>query len=186
MVYFINKILPCDIYNIIYDILLYGYINEIVTIKTCNIDIIISNNNKNKNIIKEQCNYIYKNIKSLYDEHIIKYNIHDRYISIYNLNVLNTLSKWCNCMINYINNTKQYNTKLNILRLSNSPNNLNHIDLSIINKLEFILDKISNNNFNIKKNNFYKNTKTFTLNVKTLTLNTQILTLNTQILTLNT
>jgi|TARA_B110000858_G_scaffold113012_1_gene129216 hypothetical protein len=152
MVYFLNKILPDDICNIIRDILIGTYINKYINIQMWNINVITEKHVYNKHIIRQQTNYIYENIKTLYCNHFIKYNIKDRYISNTNAIMLNNLIKWCKFILNHINNKKQFNVKYKSIQLSNSPFNHNLTELYILEKINQTINTISKNDLNVHRN----------------------------------
>lgn len=127
MVYFLEKILPYDIYYIIRELLISNYINKIITIKLWNTQLIIDKYNKDtKNIFinlyfKDQIEHIYINIINLYNNYYIKYNIKKYNISYDNLLLLNNIVNICSVYIdgnNFSpNNNKNTYTKLfNIIK----------------------------------------------------------------------
>lgn len=157
MVYFLNKILPCDLYNIIHDILITTYINKYINIQMWNINLITDKYIYNKHLIRQQINYINENIRKLYTNHFIKYGIKNKYISNNNLFMLNKLLEWCNNMSNHIN------IKYNPIQLSNGPYNYNLTELYILEKINNTINIISKNDLsihiNLKKQNRNYNNK---------------------------
>tara|TARA_B100001778_G_scaffold329282_1_gene330000 strand:+ start:720 stop:1262 length:543 start_codon:yes stop_codon:yes gene_type:complete len=149
MVYFLNKILPDDIYNIIRDILITDYINKYINILMWNINIITDKHVYNKHNIRQQTNYIYENIKKLYTNHFIKYSIYDKYISNDNVIMLQQLISWCKYMLNHINKKKQFNIKHKSIQLSNSPLNHNLTESYILEKINHTINTISKNDLNV-------------------------------------
>lgn len=126
MVYFLEKILPCDIYYIIIEILISNYINKIIIIKLWNTKLIIDNYIKaTKNIFinlyfKDQIEHIYINIINLYNNYYIKYNIKKYHISYDNLLLLNNILNICHVYIDgnnlSSNNKNTYNKLSNIIK----------------------------------------------------------------------
>ena len=126
MVYFLEKILPYDIYYIIREILISNYINKIITIKLWNTQLIIDNYIKvTKNIFinlyfKDQIEHIYINIINLYNNYYIKYNIKKYHISYDNLLLLNNILNICHVYIDgnnlSPNNKNTYNKLSNIIK----------------------------------------------------------------------
>jgi hypothetical protein len=124
MVYFLEKILPYDIYYIIRELLISNYINKIITIKLWNTQLIIDKYNKdNKNIFinlyfKERIEHIYINIINLYNNYYIKYNIKKYHISYDNLLLLNDILNICSVYIDG-NNFSHNNNRNTYKKLSN-------------------------------------------------------------------